>query len=230
VLFNLFSSKPQPPVEYDLKISEVFNEVFSYFQENHPKEVEKAKEDFVRLTGQFDEEHEYFESKLDDFRVWYVFFYGGNLFENLAKIKESEELSKYYPFLRSGTFSNFIVQKVRNDEIHLQDLADGVSYIVKDPVSSLSMEKGGCVQTSVYYAGEGFYEFGVSLVVHPYESTRYIKKKTREAHKGKGISKEELFERLMGMRYQFFKYRQLEVKQIYSDKSLLFEKISDKKI
>lgn len=228
-MFSFFKSKKNELVEYDYELLKVFNEVFSFFQDNYTSDVESGKEHFVRLTGQFDEEHEYFESKLDDFRSWFVFFYGGRLFSNLAKIKESEEVNQYYNYLSSGVFSYFIVQKIKGEEISLKDLADQKVYKLKNSVAALSMEKGDCVQTSLYYKADGFYEFGMSMVVHPIESLKYIRKKIKEVKRAKVLTKEQLFERLIGMRYQFFKYKQLEVKQIYSDKSLLFEKMSETK-
>lgn len=225
--FSIFKSKAPEPVAYDYKLQEVFNEVVSCFQENYPKEVEEAKEAFVRLTGPFDEEHEYFESKLDDFRSWFLFFYKGPLFSNLEKIKSDKSVGKYYDYLISGLFSNFMVHKIKDNEIIFKDLSDNIQYKVENNLRSLGVEKGDCIQTSLFYIKEGLYEMGPSMVVHPSESLKYIKKKTKEVVKGTGLSQEELFERLISMRYQFFKYKQLEIEQIYSDKSPLFEKISD---
>lgn len=228
-MFSFLKSRKTEYIQYEYKLSKVFDEVFLFFQTNYSADVEAGKEHFVKLTGQFDEEHEYFESKLDDFRSWFLFFYGGAKFSNLQKIKEDKDLERYFNYLSSGVFSYFIIQKIKGDEIFLKNLKDASVFKVKNPVAALSMEKGDCVQTSLYYTASGIHEFGFSLVVHPIESLKYIRKKIKEVKKGKGLTEEELFERLIGMRYQFFKYRQLEVKQIYSDKSLLFEKMSDKK-
>lgn len=225
--FNFFRSKPSKQIKFDYNFHEVYNEVFSFFQTEYVEEVELAKESFVKLTGAFDEEHEYFESKLDDFRSWFIFFYGGVLFSNLKKIKVGTHVEGYYEYLASGIFSYFLIQKIKGDEIILKDLSSQEVCRVKNSIAAMSMVKGDCVQTALYYLDDGFYEFGLSMVVHPAESLKYIKKKVKEVKKGKGISKEQLFERLIGMRYQFFKYRQLEVKQIYSDKSLFFEKMSE---
>ncbi len=225
--FSLFKSKAPALIDTEYKLQEVLNDVFSYFQSVYPDDVETAKVSFVKLTGQFDEEHEYFESKLDDFRNWFLFFYDGAHFTNLKKIKEDDTLEKYYDYLTSGVFSLFLVQKIKGEQITLKDISDNKVYKVNNSVAALSMEKGDCIQTSLYHYKGGIYEFGLSIVAHPVESVRYIRKKVKEVKKGKGITQEGLFERLIGMRYQFFKYRQLEVKQIYSDKSLLFEKISE---
>lgn len=225
--FSLFQSKPKPRVKVDFKLHKVFNEVFSFFEKNYSGEVEACKNDFVKLTGPFDEEHEYFEAKLDDFRSMCLFFHGGVLFESLERIKEDQELAKYYDYLASGVFSLFKVQKVKGDDIVVKDLYDGVVYTVNDAVSALTLEKGNCLQTSVYFKEGEAYRFGMSMVTHPDESLGYIKKKIKEVKKKKKISREQLFQRLIGMRYQFFKYKQLEVEQIYSDKSLIYEKISE---
>ncbi len=225
--FNIFNSKKTEPVKYDYKFHKVFNEVSAFFQEQYSKDVEDAKKEFVNLTGTFDEEHEYFEAKLDDFRSWFLFFYGGTLFSNLEKIKKYPKVAPYYDYLTTGVFSIFLVQKIKGDDVFLKDLLDSSVYKVRDAVAALSMEKGGCVQTSLYYVDDSTYRFGMSLVVHPLESLKYIKKKVKEVKKGKDFSKEKLFEQLLQMRYQFFKYKQLEVDQIYSDKPLVSEKTNE---
>ncbi len=224
--FSFFKSKAVALKDSEYNLHHTLNKVFLFFQEMYPEDVELAKTNFIKLTGQFDEEHEYFELKLDDFRNWFLFFYGGVQFANLKKIKEEKGFSEYYDYLLSGIFSLFLVKKIKGDEIVLKDIASNVVYKVKNAAIALSMESGGCIQTSLYYKSGGLYEFGLSILVHPIESLKYIRGKLKEVKRGKGILKEDLFKRLIGMRYQFFKYRQLEIKEIYSDKSLLFEKIS----
>jgi hypothetical protein len=221
-VFNFFKSKKPQHKKYDFNLLEVKNEVFKFFEKKFPEDLEFARTEFVRLTGPFDEEHEYFESKLDDFRNWFLFFYGRKKFKKLESVKDFPEVSKYYEYLTSGNFSIFYVSSVNKDLIYLKDLFIGKNYVVKDAVSALSLSKNDIIQTSLYYKGKNIFEFGLSLIVHPPDSFSYIKKKIKEID---ASGKEEFFEKLMSMRYQFFKYKQLKVKQIYSDSSL-FEKDS----
>jgi len=219
-VFNFFKSKKPQHKKYDFDLLEVKNEVFKFFEKKFPKDLELARTEFVRLTGPFDEEHEYFESKLDDFRNWFLFFYGHKNSTKLESIKDFPEISGYYEYLASGTFSIFYVSSVKSNFLFLKDLFTGENYKVKDETLSLSLVKGDSVQTSLYYKSESVFEFGLGVITHPPESLPYIKRKIKDMEQARKkdlayLSKEEFFENLMSMRYQFFKYKQLKVKQIY---------------
>lgn len=228
-MFNFFKSKESSFKSNGLNLLEVTNEVFKFFEAKHPDHIEEAKVEFVNLTGQFDEEHEYFESKLDDFRNWFLFFYGHKQFLKLERAKLYPEVAKYYDYLVSGVFSIFAVQKIKKNIIFLKDLFSGLEYRVQDDVASLSIQKGDLVQTSVYQKEKDAYEFGLSIINHPAQSQTFIKSRIKTLAKElksdpKSRAREEFFEALMKMRYQFFKYKQLEISKIYSDQPLFDKK------
>jgi len=229
LVFNFFKSKKPSFVPSGLNLLEVKNEVFKFFEAKHPEQIDEAKAEFVNLTGHFDEDHEYFESKLDDFRNWFLFFYGHKQFLKLERAKLYPEVAIHYEYLTSGIFSVFAVQKIRKNMIFLKDLFSGVEYRVEDDVASLTIQKGDFLQTSIYQKEKNIYEFGLSIISHPPESQNFIKAKIKDLKKDlknnpKSRAKEELFETLMKMRYQFFKYKQLEVSKIYSDRPLFDKK------
>ncbi len=178
--FSFLKSKAIVMKDSEYNLEQITNEVFLFFQEMYPKDVELARVNFVKLTGQFDEEHEYFELKLDDFRNWFLFFYGDAQFTNLKKIKKEKRFSKYYDYLLSGIFSIFLVQNIKGEEVTLKDIASNIIYKVKNAAVALSMEQGSCIQTSLYYQSGGLYEFGLSILVHPIRSLKYIKKKLKK--------------------------------------------------
>lgn len=227
-MFSFLKKKEAEPIFYDLDLGEAHNKVFDFFQNNCPQDLEEAKEEFIQMTGPFDEEHEYFESKLDDFRSWFLFFYGGRKFKNLEKVKDDEELRPCYELLTSGNYSIYKITKVKGSLIDLLDLFSLQKYRVDDALASLSLERGGCIQTALFYAGEQKYNLGLSLIVHPFGSCKYISKKIKKMRNKKNTleatSFECFIESLIKMRYQFFKYKQLEVDQIYSDRSILLSK------
>jgi len=213
-----------------MNLIEVQNEAFKFFEHKSPEQIEEARTEFIKLTGHFDEEHEYFESKLDDFRNWFLFFYGHKQFLRLERAKLFPEIAKHYEYLTSGVFSVFVVQKIKKNVVYLKDLFSGLEYKVEDDVASLTLQRGEFVQTSVYQKTRSLYEFGMSIITHPTESHSFIKSKVKKVVKdlkedSQSRAKEEFFEALMTMRYQFFKYRQLEILKIYSDQPL-FEKKS----
>lgn len=223
-MLSFFKSKKEEPKVFELSLSEAHEQAFDYFQKEQPALVEKAKNKFVQLTGPFDEEHEYFEAKLDDFRSWFLFFYGQKKFENLGLIKNDRRNIDVYDYLTTGTFSLFVVVKIKDDHIFVKDLLSKIKYQVKDSVLGIMLRKGDFIQTSLYYSGQNLYEFGLSVIIHPEESGSYILKKIKTLKKKADLSFEQVYESLIAMRYQFFKYKQLEVRQIYTDKSKLFDK------
>jgi len=228
-VFNFFKVKKPKFEPNDQNLLEITNEVYNFFESKHPEQIEEAKAEFVTLTGQFDDEHEYYETKSDDFRNWFLFFYGSKQFLRLERAKLYPEVAAHYEYLTSGVFSIFQVLKIKKSVITLKDLFTGMVYQVVDEVTSLSLQKRDLVQTSLYQKDKSTYEFGLSLISHPHESSVYIKSKIKSVKKDlktepKSRSKEALFESLMTMRYQFFKYRQLKISKIYSDRPLFDKK------
>lgn len=233
MFFNFFKKKKaEPRAILDFSFKEEFENMYSYLCENHKEDFEEAKKRFVELTGQFDDEHEYFNSKMDDFRHWFVFFYKfkNELFYTLKKIKSEPGLEKFFLPLSEGVFSIFQITEVKQNSITLKDMIQKNKFTVSDSVYFMSLSEGDLVQTAVFETGKNEFSFGISMIHHPAGTKSFIQKKVKQIYKEHNTKTDsdadlkvkifELLNSLLLMRYQLFKYKQVKVSQIYNDTPL----------
>ena len=227
MVFSLFKKKQESKDKIDpYSFKDAFESVYGYFVDHNSKDLETARAEFINLTGQFDDEHENFNVKMDDFRNWFVFFYRhqDSPFYMLEKIKNSTELSYLYKPLSSGVLSIFQITKIRDDSIFLKDLIHKVNYQVIDSLQALSHEEGDYIQTSLFETASNQYTMALSVISHPKAARSFIQKKIKKLLKANKKDKDNLQKELiallqsfMSMRYQLHKYKQISVDKIYSD-------------
>jgi len=239
VAFNFFRKKQESLV--DLKpysFKESFEALYAYFVESEKKELEQAREEFINLTGQFDDEHENFNSKMDDFRTWFVFLYKfeEENFYMLNKVKNHESFKDLYVPLVNGTFSIFQIEKIKDDCLFLKDLIFKKKFEVVDSLHALSHEEGDYIQSSVFQTDKSNFTLGLSVISHPAKVKSFIYKKIKKIIKANKKNKDNLvndavliMEEFMVMRYQLFKYKQVSFDKIYSDSSLIKSGLKDSK-
>lgn len=203
---------------------ESFERLYAYFVENHAKDLEEAREEFINLTGQFDDEHENFNSKMDDFRTWFVFLYRfqDEKFFMLNKVKEVPEFKDLYEPFRHGLFSVFQIDKIKNDSLFIKDLVYKKKFEVVDPLQALSHEEGDYIQSAVFQTDQKSYTLGLSVISHPAKVRSFIYKKIKKIVKANKKNSEKLtsdtistLQDLMVMRYQLYKYKQVSFDRVY---------------
>lgn len=190
--------------------------------------LERAKSEFVKLTGPFDEEDEFFEAKLANFRDWFLFFFeiqDRPVLSFLDDLIMKEVGDSVVSSFKSSVQSVFVLRKVRGDTLYIRDLFTRTRYQIKESPFALSLEKGGYFQSSLFQFEDAMY-LGQSLLAHPYEARRFIdkgvKKINKQIKKGEGDErtlKLDFMSELIAMKYQLVKYKQLKVVQIYSENS-----------
>ena len=239
MVFSIFKKKKEQKFEikpYSFK--EGFESLYSHFVDNFPEELEKAKIEFINLTGQFDDEHENFNVKMDDFRNWFVFFYmyQEKPYYMLETIKDTKELSHLHKPLSSGIYSVFQISKIKNDNLILKDLIFKESYEVTDSLHALSHEEGDYIQTSIFQTDVDNYTMALSIISHPNKAKSFIYKKVKKLVKANKKDSEKLvrdsvalLQELMAMRYQLYKYKQISVDKIYSDSPLIKSGVNSNK-
>jgi len=231
--FSFFKKKKQDQREVlTFSFKEEFENIYSFLCSHFNDDFEGAKKRFVELTGQFDDENEYFNSKMDDFRHWFLFFYKykSEFFYSLKKIQSNQELKKFYEPLSCGVFSVFQITGVKDDTISMKDMVKKNKYTLNDSSYSVSLSEGDIIQTAVFETSKDEYSFGMSMINHPIDTKSFIQKKIKLILKdtNKKTSTDEEFKKrnfeflneLLVMRYQLFKYRQVKVNQIYNDSPL----------
>lgn len=208
------------------------DQVFSHYANEFPQsEIDKARLEFTKLSGPFDEESEaLLEEKMTHFREWFLFDYKvngepiSNRFseEVFNKLGLSEKCLKTLSSPVKGIFT-FI--KSKKEHVYIKDLFTKEKTMVEESPYLAGIDKGTYLQARVFKVDEKKYSFGQSIITHPYEANKYIDKKIKIVKKemkkvdDTDFLKEDFLKELFSMRYHLLKYRQLEVKQIYSDSS-----------
>jgi hypothetical protein len=194
-------------------------------------EVIRAKEDFYKVVGAFDEESPEIEQKIAQFSDWYLFtrqLTNKNVtpvqhFLNQPEFALTDEQKPLLEGLRSARHSVFEFSKVKGSEVHLKDLFSGESIIVASAAGG-SFDKEAFFETRLFPIDNVYY-FGSTFCFHPPEAGKYIKKEIKKLKKVSKESfeteKELLIDRLFRMRNKYDQYRHVGLKEIYSNESKL---------
>jgi hypothetical protein len=231
MVFSFFKRKAEPKAKVEpYSFKEAFESLYAHFVEQNPADLEKAKEEFINLTGQFDDEHENFNVKMDDFRTWFVFFYNFDKqpYYMLAKIKDVNGLSHYHEPLSLGVASIFQITKIKGDDLYLKDLILKNSYKVTDSLHAISQEEGDLIQTTLFETASNEHSMSLSVISHPNSAKSFIQKRIKKLVKenkknSEGMNKlvVSMLQDFMAMRYQLYKYKQVGVEKVYSENPLV---------
>jgi hypothetical protein len=233
--FGFFKKKSEDELNFEPYVfKDDFESLYAFFVEQHPEDLEHAMKEFERLTGKFDDEHENFNSKMDDFRTWFVLFYNfsekPHYMLEKAKLaqKEKDKLSDIYKKFSTSTSSVFKILKIKKNQILLKDLIYKQTFKVEDSLQALTLEEGGFIQTTVFKTSETLYTMAFGVVSHPNEARVFILKQIKNLLKKNKKTKDNiklesfsLMQELMSMRYQLFKYKQVSVDKVYNKKPII---------
>ena len=194
-------------------------------------EVIRAKEDFYKIVGAFDEESPEIEQKISQFTDWYLFMRplsakGITPIQHFLIQPEFELTEEQQPLLnglKNSLHSLFEFSKVKGSEVHLKDLFSGKAVVVSSSAGA-SFDKEAYFETRLFQFDDVYY-FGSTFCFHPPEAGSFIKK---EIKKLKKVAKENfdsekdlLIDRLYKMRNKFDQYKHVGLKEIYSNESKL---------
>jgi len=229
--FGFFKKKSDDELNFEPYVfKEDFEALYAFFVEQHPEDLEHAMKEFERLTGRFDDEHENFNSKMDDFRTWFVLFYNFSekKYYMLEKAKDNDRLSGIYKKFSTSTSSVFKILKIKKNQIFLKDLIFKQTYKVEDSLQALTLEEGNFIQTTVFKTSKKLYTMAFGVVSHPNEARVFILKQIKSLIKNNKKTKDNikldsfsLLQELMSMRYQLFKYKQVSVDKVYNKKPII---------
>lgn len=195
-------------------------------------EAIRARVQFSKIAGVFDEESPDFENKMAQYTDWYLFT--RPLAElNETPVRESvkgrvfdvpEAEKDYYTNLANNRHSLFEFLKLKGADVHVKDLYSGYKLVIKDSKVTAGFEKGQIFEARLFPDGDNFI-FANAFCFHPHEATKFILKEVKKVNKmsdaERDVAREELIEKLFAMRYKHEQYRHVDVKDIYSNESKL---------
>ena len=197
-----------------------FNRIVEYATGEDFPEVEKAKRDYFKITGEVNEDDESFEIRLAGFLDWYIFDRpldgmkktpAQASYDSLDSSTPKDERNSYEGFL-STIHSIFQIRKFVDPGVYVVDLFNKQRYFVEERRSIAFSEKDILEARLVPFRG-GYY-FTEALYAYPREAWKFIKgeiKKTRK--EGKSVA--GLIQKLSQANLKFERYHGIDIREIF---------------
>lgn len=211
--------------------NEFLDQAFTYFSDDKFQErLTLGKKTYVDFAGTFDEDQHDIESKWIQFRDWYLFdfrFNGQSCIDLVAEVPDLDNEIK--ESLQQARSSVFYFYKEGRGWVYFRDVITRDKLSFKSADMILLLEKSSYIQTRVFRYKDA-YHLGTYLIVHPHGSEKYIDIKAKQVRKEKNIEikiekKCELLDSLLKKYFQNQRFRQVDVRKIYSDEPLFERKV-----
>ena len=212
--------------------NQISEELIQYFSSSEYKnDIRKAREEFYKKVGIFDEESPHFEMKIAQFMDWYLFT--RPLRESKRPIdialesdtfKTKGDVFFYYKNLLNSRHSLFEFIKLKDGDVYVRDLFSSYKMTAKKSPVTLGFTKGEFFETRVIPHKDHFV-FASSFCFHPPQARKYILKNIKLIQKldekEQEKSREAFILKLFIMRYKYDQYKHLSLDEIYSNNSRL---------
>lgn len=217
---------------------EQLDTVFSFFSSDHYlQRLSQAKQSFVEFAGPFDEDQVDIESKWVQFRDWYLFdfvFEGKTCIKLLAETSDPvlNDIDKQVLIESHASIFNFY--KSSRGLVYFRDVIFRDKFYFKHPDAFLMLEKDDYVQTRVFTNNKEYF-LGSYLTVHPKGAQKFMDVKAKEVRKLKKDKEQQtekknnLLDLLLKKYFQMQRFKQVDVRKIYSDEPL-FERKAESRL
>jgi len=197
-----------------------FDRIVEYVTGEDSPEIEKAKEDYFKLTGEVYEDDKSFEIRLAGFLDWYIFDRplegikktpAQAFYDSLDSSTPKEERDIYEGML-STIHSIFQIRKFVETGVYVKDLFYKKEYFIEERRSIGFSEKDILEGRLIPFRGR--YYFTEALYAYPREVGRFIKGEIEKARKaGKSIT--GLIQRFSQLNLKFERYHRIDIREIY---------------
>ncbi len=185
------------------------------------EEVINAKKEYFSKVGEIFEDDKYFENKMVSFTEWYCFDrisekYQTPPLEHFIDVNmlswNKEKLDIYTGFLRN-IHSVFYINKIKKNEVVIQDMSDSKKYTIHMNQSNLLFHKGDVFEARLIPFKEEYF-FSGSFCFHPNQLYRKIKKNLKKISNNRTEKMGFLF-LLSSMSLKLERSRHINSKDIY---------------
>ncbi len=197
-----------------------FDRIVEYVTGENSPEIEKAKENYFKLTGEVYEDDKSFEIRLAGFLDWYIFDRplegikktpAQAFYDSLDSSTPKEERDIYEGML-STIHSIFQIRKFVEAGVYVKDLFNKKEYFIEERRSIGFSEKDILEGRLIPFRGK--YYFTEALYAYPREAGRFIKGELKQARKaGKSIA--GLIQRFSRLNLKFERYHRIDIREIY---------------
>jgi len=200
----------------------------TYSNGDYFEEAKRARVEFIKKRGVIDTESDDIERHLDAFADWFIFdrslsknslkpvrYFLDQYYKDLT-YEDQEVYEKFFEHVPSV----FVVKKIKDKDLFVQDLYDKKKYTLSECDQYRSLEKGTLIQARII-PFKGRLVFGLSFIFHPPETKNFITKRMKSAKKEGAPSKENLLDEFALMKLRTEQYSHIDFKDIYSEEPLL---------
>jgi hypothetical protein len=197
-----------------------FDRIVEFVTGEDSPEIEKAKEDYFKLTGEVNEDDKSFELRLAGFLDWYIFDRSlevikktpAQAFYDSLDPSTPKEVRDIYEGMLSTIHSIFQIKRFVDAGIYVTDLFIKERYFVEERRSIGFSENDILEGRLIPFRGR--YYFTEALYAYPREVGRFIKGEIKKARKaGKSIA--GLIQRLSQLNLKFERYHRIDIREIY---------------
>jgi hypothetical protein len=162
-------------------ITEKLDQLIEYVTRNNSSDyIYQAKQEYQKIAGEIYEDDKSYENRMGLFLEWFIFDRltpekNITLIESMTNgnnLLAVEDLIVFKDFSQS-IHSLFLIKKIRQDRVTVQDLFSGEKYEVSEPQSQIIFQPKDIFEGRILpYEGE--YYFSGNFGFHPKEVSKYI--------------------------------------------------------
>lgn len=183
-------------------------------------EIRLAREEFHKLTGEFDEGEPWFDLRMHMFLDWYLLDRVGPrgltptelyLVNNRARLSP-EDLAQL-THLTATLRSVFRIARVRGSELMLHDVTGGGHWLTTWTLPTEGLKVGDIIDTRIAIVADQLVT-GRGTVLHPREAHEAIERIVNRAVQ-EGMAPRELVDHLDKMRLKLDRYSNVRIRHVY---------------
>ncbi len=196
------------------------NRIRAFATEEGVEDFRRARDEFHRLTGLFEDEEAWFELRMGMFHDWFLLDRPGTggltpverfIRDNQGEL--SQEELKQLEYFTVSLRSVFRIVRIKKDEVLLDDLAGGGQWLAAAMVPLGGLGKTDIIDTRILILN-GKLVVGSGTVLHPQEANDMIERIVARA-RTEGMRPRELVDHLDKMRLKLDRYANVRVQHVY---------------
>ncbi len=198
-----------------------------YFSsEKYHEDLIDGKEQFYGELGQYEEDTEGYEQRLNLFFDWYLFTRGLSGVQTppaqyaleLGDFEIRDEERPFFESLAKTHHSLYEISKIRGESIYLKDLFTGQKRTINDARYCVGFNKDEVFDGRLIEHEEQFY-FAKGFCFHPPQAKKFLIKEIKKVRKLESDHHESLMLRLIKMRFKVEQYKHLKIDDVYNNEN-----------
>ncbi len=159
--------------------------IITYFNENHPRELERARRLFFEQTREVFEDDPLFDLRISQYFEFFLFHWNfqqmgltpARLYYRLHSTAMDEQTHEIFKAFCEPVYGVFLIKKLhpKKQLCTLKEMLTGKTYEIFEDRSMAGLEKGSIFQCHLL-SENGHFRFCKGIVHHPEEAKAFLRK------------------------------------------------------